>query len=419
MYIRHRILWLLTCSALLFLVAPVRADTATYPAIQDVYIDQGKPDDNFDNKTRVLIAFHPTKGIARGLWQFDLPTTLEPSQIDSAIMHVSRNTTAGDGYAIAVDVFALNVPFDEDNATWNAARPGCAWTIPGGDYDNSTFSSGTLPAWSSYPDNASIDLTALVQGNLDKVRDFGILMKLHQEGPERPNQNFATKEDAPPSFGAYLEIRFESETTTSSSSSSSSTTTSTSSGGGGGGGGSPKTTTSTSSSTIPTTTTTTSVPATTTSTSVQPPPPATTTTTANEQGQCAVTLLADRDTPDMLHILRTFRDRRLSRNAEGLLITYLYYSHSREAVAIMRADPALAAAARSIVRDMLPALAAAGTYDEALVVTVHQLEHITALVTAIKATASPGLNEAAAYILDRITDEAFLDRLHITIDTDL
>jgi hypothetical protein len=169
------------------------------PVIQDVYIDEGKPDDNFADKTRVLISGHPTKGAARGLWQFDIPEELEGSLINSAVMHVSRNTTAGVGSAVDFDVYALNAEFDENSDTWNS--------LIGGNYDPSVVSSGSLPAWATYPETASIDLTTLLQDNFDKVRDYGILMKVQDEASDlKPFQSFASKEDTAPSFGAYLEI---------------------------------------------------------------------------------------------------------------------------------------------------------------------------------------------------------------------
>jgi hypothetical protein len=179
------------------------ANPVICPVVNDVYIDEGRPGDNQGHRTRVLVSWHATYLAARGLWQFDIPQEIEASQIISATLHVSRNSTAGSGTDIDVDVFALNAPFDEETDTWN--------TLGGGDYDSNVVSSGTLPSWSCPPPcTASLDLTALLKGNLEKVRTFGILMMVQGEGSvPNCNQNFATKEDAPPSTGAFLEILIE------------------------------------------------------------------------------------------------------------------------------------------------------------------------------------------------------------------
>ncbi|MDD5719095.1 MAG: DNRLRE domain-containing protein [Candidatus Krumholzibacteria bacterium] len=188
------------CLAALCLSAQAAADTITCPATSDVYIDQGTPDDSQGHRTRVLVSWHNTYLAARGLWRFAIPAELQSEDITSAVMWVSRSSTTGAGSGIDVDVYALNTPFAEDTDTWN--------TLGGGDYDPSVVASGTLPAWATPPPcTASIDLTALLQGNLDKVRDFGILMLVQDEGSGANRfQNFATKEDTPPSTGAYLEI---------------------------------------------------------------------------------------------------------------------------------------------------------------------------------------------------------------------
>ena len=57
---------------------------------------------------------------------------------------------------------------------------------------------------------ATLDLTTLLTGNLDKVRDNGILIKITNESGTNVNQNFASKEevDVAPYFDPYLEITY-------------------------------------------------------------------------------------------------------------------------------------------------------------------------------------------------------------------
>lgn len=191
-------------AAVLILSAQAMAATITCPTTADVYIDAGTANANTNfNVQRVLVSYHSTRGIARGLLKFDIPAAIEGSKISSAIMYVSKNTTAGPGATVNVSIYALNTAFNEATDTWN--------TLNGGDYDGSVVSIGTLPPWTAWTTvppvtSAIIDVTTLLAGNLDKVRNNGILMKLTNESGTNVNQNFATKEDILPSFAPYLEI---------------------------------------------------------------------------------------------------------------------------------------------------------------------------------------------------------------------
>ncbi len=177
----------------------------TCPTLTDVYIDQRYPDTNLNTKTRVLISWHPTYGIARGLWKFDIPTEVDTSQIQSALLHLSGSIHTGGGTALDVCCYALNTPFGEDTATWNL--------LAGGNYDNTTCSAGTLPVGNDW--DATIDITTLLQQKLDKVRTNGILMKKQDEGGVKSYQSVASKESTDPEdFGAYIVISDTPVTTT-------------------------------------------------------------------------------------------------------------------------------------------------------------------------------------------------------------
>ena len=203
-----------------------------------MYIDQESPTTNFNDKTRLLISYHPTKGAARGLWKFNIPGTINAAQIQSATLHVSGSIHTGGGTALSVYCYALNSPFAENAETWN--------TQNGGDYDAGVFSSGSLPSGNDW--EAAIDVTTLAKGNLAKLRNNGMLMKKQQEGPTKEYQNIASRETTDPEdFVAYLKIVIASARTTT-------------------------TTAASTTSTIPVTTSTTSVPAVTTTTIPLPPP---------------------------------------------------------------------------------------------------------------------------------------------------
>ena len=302
-----------------FLLYHVLAETITCPTIADVYIDQYAPDENFNYKTRILISYHPSKGAARGLFKFDIPADLEASQVETATFYLSSSIHTAGGYAIDVYCCALNTHFDENNDTWN--------TLSGGDYDSTIFSPGSLPEGSDW--ETSIDITTLITGNLEKIKDYGMLMRLQGEGTVKDYQNIASRECIDPEdFPPYIEIAYSDSTSSTTTSEILVTTTSTVS------------VTSTTSTTKPKTTTT----------STQPPPPPTTSTTVLSRSStttviqdtsttitssttsavaplCPVEAIYGEDSEEA-EILKYMRDYILNATPEGKEIVTLYYEWS-------------------------------------------------------------------------------------------
>jgi hypothetical protein len=208
-FIMNRLFSLLVTGLLLLLSSHAMAQASiTCPTLTDVYIDQRYPDTNLNTKTRVLISWHPTYGIARGLWKFNIPTELSASQIQSALLHLSGSIHTGGGTALDVCCYALNTGFGEDTATWNL--------LAGGNYDNTTCAQGSLPAGTDW--ETTIDITILLQQKLDKVRSSGILMKKQGEEGVKSYQSIASRESTDPEdFGAYIVISDTPATTTSAS----------------------------------------------------------------------------------------------------------------------------------------------------------------------------------------------------------
>jgi len=188
---KRKYCFLLAAAGFFFLCFQAHAGTATHTCqdIADVYIDQDGPDTNFNDKTRMLVSYHPTKGIARALLKFDIPGGINATDIQSASLHLSGSAhTGGTAYAVYVAFHALNDPFSESADTWNS--------LSGGDYDASVSSSGTLPSGNIW--TTDIDVTTLLTGNLDKVRDNGMMIKLNPEGTQgtwtKPYQSIASRE---------------------------------------------------------------------------------------------------------------------------------------------------------------------------------------------------------------------------------
>lgn len=192
------------------LVVDLGLPEGTYmcPTIKDVYVDQQLLETatfNTNFKTRLVISRSSSKGIARSLWLFDIPAEIDGSAIESATMYLSGSEHALSTRSFDIDLYALDASFDEGTITWA--------TLAGGGYDTSVYSTCHLPG--TFNDEitnwyAELDVTTLMSGNLDKVRDNGILAKMSDETVSLW-QNIAAREsydatDVP----AYLKIVVES-----------------------------------------------------------------------------------------------------------------------------------------------------------------------------------------------------------------
>jgi len=336
------------------------AEAVICPSIADVYIDQYAPDENMNYRTRILISYHPSKGIARGLFKFDIPEGIDAYEITAATLHLSGSYHTGGGDAIAVYCYALNAPFDEQTDTWN--------TLSGGDYDTSVASTGTIPAGSDW--ETSIDVTLLVNGNLEKLRDNGMLMRLQSEGPLSEYQNIASREYIDPQdFAPYLDIEY-SENTSSSTTTEPIETSTTSM---------PLTSTTssinsiTTTSVIPVSSTTTIQPVTTTSvipisstTTIQPVTTTTviegtttiltSSTTTGRPPLCPVETIYGEDAEETV-ILRYFRDHLLQSTPEGREIIQLYYQWSPFIVRMIENDLELRNELKETIDEFLHSIA--------------------------------------------------------------
>jgi len=288
-------------------------------SIADVYIDSAAPDENFNDKTRILIAYHPGKGIARGLVKFDIPEEIDAFRITAATLHLSSSYHTGGGNAISVRCYALNAPFREESDTWN--------TLNGGDFDSSVSSSGKLPSGNDW--ETSIDLTVLAKQNLEKLRANGMLMGLQTEGPVREYQNIASRESVieeacfpyecdPEDFAPYLDIEYSENT-------SSSTTAK------------PVQTSTTS---LPVTSTTSSLISSSSTTTVFNDTTSilTSTTTTTRMPGCLLETIYGENSEQVV-ILKYIRDRMLRSTPEGRELVRLYYGWSPFLVRMIENDP--------------------------------------------------------------------------------
>ncbi|MDD1698920.1 MAG: hypothetical protein LUQ36_11195, partial [Methanoregula sp.] len=205
-------------------------------------------------------------------------------------------------------------------------------TLSGGDYDNNPSSSGSLPSGNDW--ETSFDVTALVTGDLEKLREYGMLMKLQTEGPLNEYQNIASREFVDPQdFAPYLEIDY-SEMISSSTTTSGPVSTSTTS----------VPVSSTSSSILSTSSTTTSIIEETTTISSS--------TTTARLPLCFVETIYGKDSAEVV-LLRYIRDHVLQATPEGREIVHLYYGWSPFIVSMIENDTEFREELRDIMDEIL------------------------------------------------------------------
>ena len=181
------------------------------PDTADLHIDEWYPDENLNYLDRIVVATNTNThhGIARALFLFAVPEDLTSAGIIKAKIYLSGCSHCGGGKGGQVAFYALSEPFDEASDTWNS--------LEGGDWDDSVYSRAVLPEGSDWneavngeppADAVGFDVTPLLRGNLDKVRDNGIMMRFFDEHQDPyTHQNIASRESEDPlDFAPYLEI---------------------------------------------------------------------------------------------------------------------------------------------------------------------------------------------------------------------
>ena len=373
----------------------VEADTITCNDTADVYIDQRYPDESFNDKTRLLVSWHPTYGIARSLLKFDIPISVEAAQIQSAILHLSSSGhTGGSSVVVNINCHALNASFDESTVTWNS--------LSGGDYDASIFSSGSLPIGNEW--RTTIDVTNLLAENLNKVRDNGILLKLAIEGPDKLYNNIASREcdnisnpdyvdaDEPPS----LEIIYAASSSTTTTILTTTTI---------------PTTSITSTSTVPVLTTTTSAPQTSSTSSTTSSTSTTTTSTL-----CPVVQMFKDEKSHEVQVIRKFRNRRMTKSFTGIVLIYLYYANTEELTNILSSNPELANGAAILIRELVPGAALSLENSSSIILTQWQYHEIVNILSNIRKEASPKLRNTIDYTLKQLESGQIFEILRIAIE---
>ena len=142
---------------------------------KDTYIDAYKPNDNFGGKWNILMS-GTTGKLAHGLLHFDFTSLPESATVESVKLTALAHSNT------SVTTYFIHPPlrtWDQSSATWILSETGVSWTNPGGDYDQSTYATISLPT--SFPAWMVMDITSLVVDEngrpIQDIAENGLLLR--------------------------------------------------------------------------------------------------------------------------------------------------------------------------------------------------------------------------------------------------
>jgi hypothetical protein len=171
MYFAKRLKMIVFISILagLFTIQPLQAAThIIQPEDNSVYLDQRDPDDNFVNKSGLMVVSESNENV-RAVMHFDL-SAWSADSISQAKLYLYHYRGGNYSGSRTINVYALTKGFDESTATWNFP-----WSVPGGDYDAGVVSSAGVPEdWENW---VAWDVTTLLKSRWNQVVNYGFLLK--------------------------------------------------------------------------------------------------------------------------------------------------------------------------------------------------------------------------------------------------
>ena len=165
-------------------VSPGGNTTVDVAVIQDLRIQEGDPNANFNN-SRMATGLTNNDGLGRSLVEFDILNSLPAGATvlgGDLLLNVGFDWAPAVSQNVTVNAHELNTTFVEGEATWNSSANGVGWTTPGGDFNATVLGdSGTVD-----PDAVNGNSVVTISGtNLDNAivanagsTSFDLLLKL-------------------------------------------------------------------------------------------------------------------------------------------------------------------------------------------------------------------------------------------------
>jgi RHS repeat-associated protein len=129
-----------------------------------------------------------TYGVVRSVLDFgQLAQVPSSSRILEAHLKLWQETTTTNSTGAVYELRGLTRSFTGNQATWNSAASGTAWTAPGGDFSSTV--GGTVSGLTNDPNRQNLDATPVVQGWVNTTgSNHGLLVKLRSESSTSPQE---------------------------------------------------------------------------------------------------------------------------------------------------------------------------------------------------------------------------------------
>lgn len=124
------------------------------------------------------------------------------------------------------------------------------------------------------------------------------------------------------------------------------------------------------------------------------------TTTTSIKNLCVIEKLFEDSQGSEVQMLRQFRDKRLAKSFAGQMLIRLYYQHEAEVGLLFERNPQLAAQAKKLIVELLPAVIKNSVRGRDSIVTTEQRTAVRDLLQAIEENSSPALKKTLSKLPD-------------------
>ncbi len=132
------------------------------PDVIDSYISENWPNDNYGDSSSIYLDSETGK-MMRIVMQFDVSSIPSIAHITNATLWLYQQSGSR-GDDIVCNVHSLSVPFAESEVSWTRNATASPWTNAGGDYDDHSYGTSTIPIRLGW---YGVDLSDLVEAWTD------------------------------------------------------------------------------------------------------------------------------------------------------------------------------------------------------------------------------------------------------------
>lgn len=151
-----------------------------------------------------------TYGVTRSVFDFGALSQIPVgAKVTDAHLKLWQEVTTTTSSGAVYELHSLTRSFTGNQATWNSAATGTAWTTPGGDF--TAAAAGTISGLTNDPSRRNLDATSIVQGWLTTTgSNRGLLVKLTSETSTSPQERtvFAGPNTAEPRLAPQLVVSY-------------------------------------------------------------------------------------------------------------------------------------------------------------------------------------------------------------------